>query len=306
MKNAIERLEEAILEKNSRIVAGLDPKMTSVPKQYYCTCKETCKGYTDSKELAILMKFCRDYICTIEDLVPAIKINSAFFEAIHEEQSYFELARLAKRYGLFVIGDVKRSDIGSTSEAYANAYLSAESPFDAITINPYFGTDSIKPFVKAAVQNGKMVFTLVKTSNESSSELQDLVLDDGRCFYEAVADLVCMWGNYTKISGTGYNAVGAVVGATHPKQAEELRKHMPRTFFLVPGYGAQGATAQDVAVNFDCNGLGAIVNSSRGIMCAYKKEGYSEINWIEATKDALVKANKEINEAVEKRNNGLN
>lgn len=304
MKNAIERLEDAILEKNSRIVAGLDPKMEFVPKQYYYTCKETCKGCTDSKELAILIKFCKDYICTVADLVPAIKINSAFFEAIHEEKTYWELAQLAKKYGLFVIGDVKRNDVGPTAEAYAKAYLSAESPFDAITINPYFGTDSIKPFVKVAVQNGKMVFTLVKTSNESSSELQDLVLEDGRFFYEAVGDLVSTWGNYTATSTNGYKAVGAVVGATHPEQAKELRKRMPRTFFLVPGYGAQGATAQDVAVNFDCNGLGAIVNSSRAIMCAYKK-GYSEENWMEATKDALVKANKEINEAIEKRNNSL-
>lgn len=306
MKNAIERLEDAILKKNSRIVAGLDPKLEFVPKKYYCTCKETCKGCTDSKELAILIKFCEDYIRTVADLVPAIKMNIAFFEAIHEENTYWELAQLAKRYGLFVIGDVKRNDIGSTAEAYANAYLSADSPFDAITANPYFGTDSNRPFIEAADKNGKMIFELVKTSNKSSSELQDLVLEDGRHFYEAVADLVCMWGNETRLSGTDYSAVGAVVGATHPEQAEELRKCMPRTFFLVPGYGAQGATAQDVAVNFDCNGLGAIVNSSRGIMCAYKKEGYSEMNWMEATKDALIKATKEINDAVEKRNNSLN
>lgn len=305
MKNAIERLEMLILKKNSRIVAGLDPKMEFVPKQYYCTCKETCKGCTDSKELEMLIKFCKDYIRTVADFVPAIKMNIAFFEAIHEEKTYWELAQLAKEYGLFVIGDVKRNDVGPTAEAYAKAYLSAESPFDAITVNPYFGTDSNQLFIKRAVKNGKMVFEIVKTSNKSSGELQDLVLEDGRCFYEAVADLVCTWGNYTPTSINGYKAVGAVVGATHPDQAKELRKRMPRTFFLVPGYGAQGATAQDVAVCFDKNGLGAIVNSSREIMCAYKKEGYSEINWIEATKDALVKANKEINEAIEKRNNSL-
>lgn len=295
--NTIEKLENAILRKNSRIVVGLDPKWEYVPKKFY-GCDEEC---TESRKNEILKRFCRDYISIVADLVPAIKINSAFFEAIHEEKAYFELAELAHEKGMIVIGDVKRADIGSTSEAYANAYLSAESPFDAITINPYFGTDGIKPFVKMVNQNGKAVFVLVKTSNSSSCEIQDLVLENGLMVYEAVADLVCHWGNYCKTDDFGYKPVGAVVGATHPGQAAELRKRMPKTFFLVPGYGAQGATAKDVAVNFDRNGLGAIVNSSRGIMCAYKKpeyKKYSDEKWTYATRSALRKAIREINDAI--------
>lgn len=291
MTNAIERLIDEMIRKESRIVVGLDPKWEHIPKNYYGMVSDA------SFFEGALKDYCEDYIRTVKDLAPAIKINSAFFEETHSEALYLEVAKFAKASGLFVIGDVKRADIGSTSEAYANAFLGEDSPFDAITINPYFGTDSIQPFVKMAVKNGKAVFVLVKTSNKSSAEIQDLELKDGKKVYEVVAKLVKEWGNYTPRNEYGYNCVGAVVGATHPEQAKELRKLMPNTFFLVPGYGAQGATAQDVAVNFDKNGLGAIVNSSRGIMCAYKNN-YGEMEWKKATEEALRNATNEINDAI--------
>lgn len=285
MTNAIERLTDAIIKKDSRIVAGLDPKWEYIPPNSYYT-----KGEKKS-----LFVYCGDYIQAIKNMVPAIKINSAFFEAVNAEDVYRNVAQLAKEEGLFVIGDVKRADIGSTSEAYAKAFLGADSPFDAITINPYFGTDGVKPFIEMAAQNGKAVFVLVKTSNPSSDEIQDLEMKDGKRIYEKVAMLVRKWGEMTPVNKYGYNCVGAVVGATHPVQAEALRKLMPEAFFLVPGYGAQGATAKDVSVNFNVNGLGAIVNSSRGIMCAYKKEEYKGYRWQDATKEALKKAIDEIN-----------
>ena len=290
MKDAIERLTDAILEKNSRIVAGLDPVLENIPASFYNFSVDLDQGS------ALLFCYCRDYIRAIKDIAPAIKINSAFFEALHEESLYLKVANFAKEEGLFVIGDLKRADIGSTSAAYAKAFLSSFSPFDAITINPYFGYDGVKPFIEMAAENKKAVFVLVKTSNASSSEIQDLELKDGRKVYEQVANLVKDWGNMTSVNKYGYNCVGAVVGATHPIEAKHLRSLMPETFFLVPGYGAQGATAEDVSVNFDSNGLGAIVNSSRGLMCAYKKyEQFGEEKWNQATTQALLDATNEIN-----------
>ena len=303
-KSVIEKLNDAMWTKKSRIVAGLDPTWDLIPKKFYDYHENDEEEMDEVIKESIIRSFCIDYIDAVEDLVPAIKINSAFFEEEHYEEMYREVASYAKHKGLLVIGDVKRADIGSTSEAYAKAFLGEYSPFDAITINPYFGTDGIKPFIKMVNQNKKAVFILVKTSNESSSEIQDLELSNGLLVHEAVADLVNQWGNYTETDNYGYKLVGAVVGATHPKQAAELRKRMPKTFFLVPGYGAQGATAEDVAVNFDSAGLGAIVNSSRGLMCAYKKAEYShygEGNWQQATRVALKKSIAEINEAIEAR-----
>ena len=201
---------------------------------------------------------------------------------------------------------------GSTSEAYAQAFLAAGMPLDAITINPYFGTDGVMPFLKLAKENGKGVFVLVKTSNKSSAEIQDLELKDGRKVYEAVADLVLEWMKEIDSESFGegiiipdeYPMVGAVVGATHPEQAENLVNDMGKTFFLVPGYGAQGATAYDVAVNFDVNGLGAIINSSRGIMNAYNKEcwkdKFSEETWADAARAEAIRATEEINQAINK------
>lgn len=308
-KNAMQLLNDLILEKNSRICAGLDVKWEDIPNAFKLE-----YGWDDEKGeenmedfLQIIYKYCEKYIDAVSDVVPAIKINSAFFEREHLEDLYFEVAYYAREKGLFVIGDIKRADIGSTSEAYAQAFLAVGQPFDAITINPYFGTDGVMPFLKLAKENGKGVFVLVKTSNKSSAEIQDLELKDGRKVYEAVADLVLEWAKEVdaeEYEYPDYPMVGAVVGATHPDQADELVRQMGYTFFLVPGYGAQGATADDVAVNFDIDGVGAIVNSSRGIMNAYNKDcwkdKFSEETWADAARAEAIRATEEINQAINK------
>lgn len=307
-KNAMQLLNDLIVEKNSRICAGLDVKWEDIPDSFK---KEFGwddeKGEENMEDFSqIIYKYCEKYIDAVADIVPAIKINSAFFEREHLEDLYLEVAFYAREKGLFVIGDLKRADIGSTSEAYAQAFLSAGMPFDAITINPYFGTDGVMPFLKLAEENGKGVFVLVKTSNKSSAEIQDLELEDGRKVYEAVADLVLDWAREVDPENyCCYPMVGSVVGATHPEQAKELVEQMGCIFYLVPGYGAQGATADDVAVNFDRDhGIGAIVNSSRGIMNAYKKdfwkEKYSEETWAEAARAEAIRATDEINQAINK------
>ena len=191
-KNAMQLLNDLILEKNSRICAGLDVKWEDIPNAFKLEYGwDDEKGEENMEDFSqIIYKYCEKYIDAVSDVVPAIKINSAFFEREHLEDLYFEVAYYAREKGLFVIGDIKRADIGSTSEAYAQAFLAVGQPFDAITINPYFGTDGVMPFLKLAKENGKGVFVLVKTSNKSSAEIQDLELKDGRKVYEAVADLV--------------------------------------------------------------------------------------------------------------------
>ena len=313
-KNAMQLLNDLIIEKNSRICAGLDPTWENIPNAFKLEYGwDDEKGEENMEDFSqIIYKYCEKYIDAVADIVPAIKINSAFFEREHLEDLYFEVAYYAREKGLFVIGDIKRADIGSTSDAYAQAFLAAGQPFDAVTINPYFGTDGVMPFLKLAKENGKGVFVLVKTSNKSSAEIQDLELVDGRKVYEAVADLVLEWAEEVDSEsfdeeGANYPMVGAVVGATHPEQADDLVYQMGRTFFLVPGYGAQGATADDVAINFDYNnivGTGAIINSSRGIMNAYKKDCwkdiYSEETWAEAARMEAIRATEEINQAINK------
>jgi len=334
MENAMQRLNNLIKEKNSRICAGLDPTWENIPdivkkeSGELTECFILSERFSDEEieglseeekekiieeseiniEEMIFLDYCMQYIEAVQDVVPAIKINSAFFEECGLEDCYFEVAQVAKNAGLFVIGDVKRADIGNTSEAYAEAYLGEDSPFDAITINPYFGTDGVMPFLKLAKEHGKGVFVLVKTSNKSSAEIQDLELKDGRKVYEAVSDLVVHWGKevdaecYGEDGRPRYPMIGAVIGATHPEQAENLLWRMGNIFALVPGYGAQGATADDIAICFNKEGLGAIVNSSRGIMNAYKndrwKDEYSEETWAEAARAEAIRATDEINEAI--------
>lgn len=308
-KNAMQVLNDLIVEKNSRICAGLDVKWEDIPdafKKEFGWDDE--KGEENMEDFSqIIYKYCEKYIDAVADIVPAIKINSAFFEKEHLEDLYLEVAFYAREKGLFVIGDLKRADIGSTSEAYAQAFLAAGMPFDAITINPYFGTDGVMPFLKLAKENGKGVFVLVKTSNKSSAEIQDLELADGRKVYEAVADLVIDWADEVDHENfvADYPMVGAVVGATNSEQVEKLKEEMWKTFFLVPGYDAQGATADDVAAYFnDERVTGVIVNSSRGIMNAYKKdcwkEKYSEETWAEAARAEAIRATEEINQAINK------
>lgn len=274
-------LIQKIKEKKNPTVAGLDPKLDYVPADMKAAAfKEYGENFTGAAKA--ILKFNKTLIDALYDIVPAVKPQAAYYEMYGVEgvQCLKDTIDYAKQKGMYVILDAKRGDIGATSEAYANAYLGmtnlgtqAEPAFDAdcMTVNPYLGTDGIKPFADLCESNNKGIFVLVKTSNKSSGELQDLKCD-GKYIYEHMADLVKEWGSST-IGVNGYSSVGAVVGATYPEQAEALRQRMPHTYFLVPGYGAQGGKAEDVAKSFNKDGLGAIVNASRSIMCAYMKNG---------------------------------
>lgn len=290
----MERLNKAVMEKGP-LLAGLDPDM----EKLRALSKEI--GYKGA-DCNFLRDYCFEYIKAVKDTVVATKINIAFFEACEQLNIFWEVAEKTKEEGLFVIADVKRADIGNTSAKYAEAFLYGNTPIDAITINPYFGTDGVKPFLDMAAKNDKGVFVLAKTSNPSSDEIQNLVTEDGEKVYQKVGHLVDCWGRSISSETTTYNPVGAVVGATHPTEAKELRKMLTNTFFLVPGFGAQGATAADIVVNFDSKGGGAVVNSSRGLMFAYKNERwaqkYSSSRWADATHDEAERAQKELAEAI--------
>ena len=292
--NIMERLNKAVM-KRGPLLAGLDPDMDKLGP----LSKEI--GYKGAN-CDFLRDYCFEYIKAVKDTVVATKINIAFFEACEQLNIFWEVAEKAQEEGLFVIADVKRADIGNTSAKYAEAFLYGNTPIDAITINPYFGTDGVKPFLDMAAKNDKGVFVLAKTSNPSSDEIQNLVTEDGEKVYQKVGHLVDCWGRNISSETTTYNPVGAVVGATHPTEAKELREMLPNTFFLVPGYGAQGATAKDIVVNFDNKGGGAVVNSSRGLMFAYKNERwvqkYSASRWADATHDEAKRAQKELVEAI--------
>lgn len=290
----MERLNKSVMEKGP-LLAGLDPDM----EKLRALSKEI--GYKGT-DCDFLRDYCFEYIKAVKDTVVATKINIAFFEACEQLNIFWEVAEKTKEEGLFVIADVKRADIGNTSAKYAEAFLYGNTPIDAITINPYFGTDGVKPFLDMAAKKDKGVFVLAKTSNPSSDEIQNLVTEDGEKVYQKVGHLVDCWGRSISSETTTYNPVGAVVGATHPTEAKELRDMLPNTFFLVPGYGAQGATAKDIVVNFDSKGGGAVVNSSRGLMFAYKNERwaqkYSSSRWADATHDEAERAQKELAEAI--------
>ena len=279
----IDTLIEKIKEKGNPTVAGLDPKLAYLPEEMK---KKAFDQYGETFEGAAnaIFEFNKELIDALYDIVPAVKPQSAYYEmyGIEGIKSLKKTIDYAKEKGMYVILDAKRGDIGATSEAYATAYLGnteigekTEPAFDAdcLTVNPYLGSDGVMPFVKMCESRNKGIFALVKTSNKSSGELQDLK-SGGRYIYEVVADLVKEWGS-TTIGMYGYSNVGAVVGATYPEQAEVLRKLMPHTYFLVPGYGAQGGGAKDVVPCFNNDGMGAIVNASRSIMCAYMKNGGS-------------------------------
>ena len=285
----MDRLIEAIEDKQNPSVVGLDPTEALVPKQVVASfAEEIAEQVEDPTEApaaqlsVAFFEFNRAIIDAVADIVPAVKPQIAMYEALGPAgiDAYSMTCEYAKQQGLYVLGDVKRGDIGSTAAAYAH-HLNGVGDFDpwhedAVTVNPYLGTDGITPFVEAATGADKDIFVLVRTSNPSSSELQELELASGERVYEHIAGLVEGWGAET-IGANGYSRVGAVVGATHPEEGKALRERMPHTFFLVPGYGAQGGTAADVAGMFDKQGSGAIVNSSRGIIGAWKKSGkYSE------------------------------
>lgn len=302
--NLADRLLKAIIEKRSPIVVGLDPRFESIP--HHITGKAIEKhGYTLRAVSEAIIEFNRGIIDAIYDLVPCVKPQIAFYEQYGIEGliAYKDACDYAKLKGLMVIADVKRGDIGSTSKAYADAFIGQVkvgneifTPFysDFATVNPYLGDDCLKEFTQNIEAYHKGVFVLVKTSNPTSGQLQDLLVGDDTV-YDKVAELVNAWNE--KICGNmGYSPVGAVVGATYPEELEKLRRKMPKALFLVPGYGAQGGGAKDVLGAFNADGLGAIVNNSRGILYAYEK---SNLSYEKAAREATLKMRDDINSALE-------
>lgn len=268
----IDQLIEKIIEKRNPTVVGLDPQTYLIP-QYFLDQygKEGSMG-------EVLWQFNKAIIEVIADLVPAVKLQIAFYErwGIEGLKTYQKTIEYTKEKGLIVIGDIKRGDISSTAQAYATAHLSGPFACDGVTLNPLMGTDSIEPFVALCKDHGKGGFILVKTSNPSSKEFQNLLVE-GKPLYFYIAHRVEDWGAQL-VGKYGYSSIGAVVGATYPQEAKELRQAMPHTFFLVPGYGAQGAKAEDIVSCFDERGLGAIINSSRGIIGAHLKEEGKDVS----------------------------
>lgn len=287
-------LKKIDVMKNPTVV-GLDPTLEMMPASMKA---EMFEKYGKNPEAVgkMFLKFNKEIIDSVEDIVPAVKPQIAMYEkyGIEGIKAYLETIEYASKKGMAVIGDIKRGDISSTAAAYAAHIGGTEiegQEFDLwkedwITVNPYLGIDGIQPFIDECNKKDRGVFILVKTSNPSSSQLQDILVNE-KTIYERVAELVAEWG--VQSMGTmGYSRIGAVVGATHKEQGEKLRKMMPHTFFLVPGYGAQGGTGADLEGFFDKDKRGCIVNSSRGIIAAYKKSDKYGENVGEAARDAAL------------------
>ena len=300
---AFDRLIEGIVKMQNPTVAGLDPKLDYVPASIKESCFEKY-GKTLEGAAAALLEFNKAIIDKIYDIVPAIKPQAAYYEMYGWQgvKALCETIAYAKSKGMFVITDGKRNDIGTTMEAYATAHLGTTDVAgeeidafgaDALTVNGYLGTDGIKPLAEICDKKDKGIFVLVKTSNPSSGELQDMKLENGSTVYAQMGSMCENWGE-SLMGKYGYSGVGAVVGATYPDQLAEMRAKTPHTFFLVPGYGAQGGGAQDAKNAFDKRGLGAIINSSRGIMCAWKKQGLTEDDFAEAARAEALRMKEDI------------
>ena len=309
MKNAMDRLIDKIKENNNPTVIGLDPKYDMIPDCIKNKYDDSLEGVSKS-----ILEFNKRLIDAVYDIIPAIKINIAFYEmyGLKGMETFEKTCKYAKEKNMIVMADIKRGDIGTTAKAYSNAFLGRTTigtreeaiyDVDFVTLSPYMGTDSIKPFVEDCIKYNKGAFVIVKTSNPSSGELQDLKLESGEEVYTKVAKLVEDWGK-DLVGEHGYSSISAVVGATYPKQLEDLRKVAPKTFFLIPGYGAQGGKAEDIALGFDKNGIGGIVNSSRGLMCAYKsdkwKDSFKEEEFDKATRQEAIRMRDELNNAIKK------
>ena len=275
MPNFADRLIAAVKAKGNPVCVGLDPRLDQVPRPLRERARRN-HGDTPRARAEAILDFSRAILDAVADLVPVCKPQVAFYEEHGPDglRALAETIRCARAKGLLVICDAKRGDIGSTAEAYARAYLAEGGQFesDALTVNPYLGADTMQPYLDAAAGE-KGIFILVRTSNPGAGNFQDLLVD-GRPLYERVAELVRRLGESHR-GNCGFSSVGAVVGATYPEQARRLRELLPETLFLVPGYGAQGATAADVAAAFRADGLGAVVNSSRGIIFACRQEPYA-------------------------------
>lgn len=305
----INKLVEKIKKTNAPVVVGLDPMLSYVPehilRKSYAEFGETLEGAADA-----IWQFNKGIIDCVYDLIPAVKPQIALYEqfGIEGMKAFQKTIDYCHEKDLVVIGDVKRGDIGSTSAAYAVGHLGKAavgsrqlSAFneDFATVNPYFGTDGIQPFLDVCKEEKKGLFILVKTSNPSSGEFQDRQID-GRPLYEYIGEKVAEWG--AQHMGEAYSYIGAVVGATYPEAGRIMRKVMPKTYILVPGYGAQGGKGSDLVHYFNEDGLGAIVNSSRGIIAAYKQEkyaGFTAENYADASRQAVLDMIADINGALQ-------
>ncbi len=304
----ISKLVEKIQKTNAPIVVGLDPKLSFIPEDMLGSSFEE-KGKNPEGAAEAFFRFNKEIIDNIYDIVPAVKPQIAMYEelGIPGLITFKKTVDYAKEKGLIVIGDIKRGDIGSTSESYAVGHLGSVTidgesfegfSEDFATVNPYLGSDGVKPFIDVCNRNDKGIFVLVKTSNPSSGEFQDRLID-GRPLYEIVGEQVEKWGQ-DSMDGA-YSNVGAVVGATYPEMGKVLRDIMPHAYILVPGYGAQGGQGKDLVHFFDKDGLGAIVNSSRGIIAAWKSDKYSEFKEGkvgEAARQAALDMKKDIEQAL--------
>ena len=308
MKNAMDLLIEKIQETNNPTVMGLDPRYDMLPECIKSKYEKSIHGACEA-----ILEYNKKLIDATYDIIPAVKPQIAFYEmfGIEGMEVFKKTCEYAKQKGMIVIADIKRGDIGTTAAAYSNAFLGKtpigdlmETAFDVefVTVNPYLGEDGIIPFIEDAKKYNKGMFILVKTSNKSSGDLQDLKTEDGEEIYIKVAKLVNEWGK-DLVGEHGYSSVSAVVGATYPKQLQELRKVMPNAYFLIPGYGAQGGKAEDIALGFK-DGLGGIVNASRSLMCAYKsdrwKDKYTDEQFDKATRAEAIRMRDELNAAINK------
>lgn len=295
-----DRILDAVDAKQSALVVGIDPSLDRLPRPIL-EAAEAAGGNRHEIAGRALARFGIDLLQATAPYAAAIKPQLAYFErhGSYGIRAFEEIVREARQCGLLVIADGKRNDIGSTAEAYADAYLGADGPLsvDALTINAYLGSDGVEPFLKQCREHGRGVFVLVKTSNPSSGQFQDLVVDD-EPVYCRVGRAVEAWGQ--PIGRRGFGSAGAVVGATYPSQLDELRRLMPHALFLVPGYGAQGGTADDVVPAFASeSGYGALINSSRGIMYAYETDAQASSH-TEAQLRAAQAARDAINEALDR------
>ena len=307
----IQKLISKIQKTQAPIVVGLDPMLSYVPDHIQ---QKAFKEYGETLEGAAraIWQYNKEIVDSVYDLIPAVKPQIAMYEQFGIEglKAFKKTVDYCKSKDLVVIGDVKRGDIGSTSAAYAAGHLGkvqvgsnvyAGFDEDFVTVNPYLGSDGVKPFIDVCKQEKKGLFILVKTSNPSSGEFQDRLID-GKPLYELVGEQVAKWG--ADCMGDTYSYVGAVVGATYPEQGKALRKVMPKSFILVPGYGAQGGKGADLVHFFNEDGLGAIVNSSRGIIAAYKQEKYAKFgpeNFAQASRAAVEDMAADIRGALENR-----
>lgn len=299
MQLTIDTLIEGIETCKNPTCVGLDTQLAHLPEGF----AGEVKNFEEAANA--LVRYNRAIVDALAGVVPSAKVQVAYYEmyGVPGMRAFYETIEYAKSKGLVVIADCKRNDIGATAGAYANAYLGetplgeghdAAFPVDFVTVNAYLGIDGVKPFLEAGKVRGGGIFALVKTSNPSGGQLQDLKIGD-RTVYEVMGDLVSEWGE-DSIGKYGYSSVGAVVGATYPEQGAALRKRLPHTFFLVPGYGAQGATGKDLRGCFDANGRGAVVNASRSILTAWKKQ--PGVDFAQAARNEAIRMRDDIMEGM--------